>query len=556
MKKVKNTITGMSIMNKIHVALIFFIMIPALILVFAYLKDFSREMYQVQKEYQINQLEAVNRSIMDECTQIMNSLTYLSNMNEVRNYISTPYVHNSQNILRLNYEVSQAFSLVQGINEGVIEQITFYFLDENMPEHGKMFLRAEWLTRDGQMERFLESEETAGWFMNVSDRIYAGMDGSEGICYAYKQTGIKGKMLGVFVIRVKEEQLFRELKEAAVGNEIQLMTTPEEGMVSVYNDAFHQYLCQRLDTSLIQNNIADTTRQILIWVIYGLVLMFFISFGLLKHIFKHMYLMMEAIDQAAHGNFEKKIPIGKSKDIKRIAIQFNHLLDELHAYVDRTVRLEEQKSRAEASALQMQMNPHFFYNGLGIIQVALEEEKKYEMSDAITYLAQILRYNMSFAVFVTMREEADIVSKYIRFVNTFYENKIEYSFETTLELEEVRMPKFILQPLAENAVKYGDGKQIRIRARRNEEGHFHIMVENSGEKLPPADLLRINETLAEVEAQPNGGKIGLKNIAARLRMLYGKDAGIRISCDATVTVHVWFPADAAQDLGRNGKYTV
>ena len=162
-KNNNSAVAGMSILCKIHLILLAFIMIPALILVFVYLKDFSDELYQIQKDYQQNALEAVDRSIQDECNQVTNSLNYLTNMDEIKKYISTPYTHNSSNILRLNYEVSQAFSFIQGLNENLIEQITFYSFDENMPQHGNMFLNMEWLKKDSQLTAFLESEQNSGW---------------------------------------------------------------------------------------------------------------------------------------------------------------------------------------------------------------------------------------------------------------------------------------------------------------------------------------------------------------------------------------------------------
>ena len=64
-KNNNSAVAGMSILCKIHLILLAFIMIPALILVFVYLKDFSDELYQIQKDYQQNALEAVDRSIQD-----------------------------------------------------------------------------------------------------------------------------------------------------------------------------------------------------------------------------------------------------------------------------------------------------------------------------------------------------------------------------------------------------------------------------------------------------------------------------------------------------------
>lgn len=551
-KNNNSAVAGMSILCKIHLILLAFIMIPALILFFVYLKDFSDELYQIQKDYQQNALEAVDRSIQDECNQVTNSLNYLTNMDEIKKYISTPYTHNSSNILRLNYEVSQAFSFIQGLNENLIEQITFYSFDENMPQHGNMFLNMEWLKKDSQLTAFLESEQNSGWFMNVSGDI-SGWIGSDKYTqsytvYAYKEIGIKGKQLGIFVIRVKDNQLFRELKESRPQNEILLLDQPSEELVYVYNKEMKKYLCQKLEISSVQQDITKTTIHILIWTVCGLFLMTMTSYGLLKHVFRNMYMMMDAIERAACGNFENRIPEGKSRDIKKIARQFNILLDELKDYITRTIQLEEQKSRAEATALQMQMNPHFFYNGLGILQCVLEDEKKYDMSDAVTWLSQILRYNMSLAVFASLREEADITMKYICFINTFRKKKIMYTFRADAGLYEEKVPRFILQPLTENAVKYGDGKKIDILAENTEQGMIRIIVSNSGYPIQEDILEEMNNSLDKAEIPQTGGKLGLKNIAARLRVIYGKKARIMLRYTEKVEVHIIFPITGGKKM--------
>lgn len=512
----------MKIQDKITVILIGCITLPIVSLAAVYLGKFSEQMYSIQEEHQKNYLGSVTLILSNECRQVTDAVHYLNGMDAVNKFITTDFQRTGDHIINLLYSVDEAFSLVTGLNSNLIGQITFYSANSTHPEHGNLIHSLELAKRDGQLKRLLESKENSGWFFHVSEDIYTQIGKESGNCmvYAEKVKNVRGELYGLFVVRVKESRLLNGLSQKNTEPPVTLSGTPPESGAAVYNTDLSRYLCQQTNTEEIRKSVARGRFYILMLTILGLSVMVVLIRELLKLVFKNMNNMIDAMEQAAHGNFSMRIPVAEAEDIRRITVQFNRLLDELNEYIEQKVMLEEKSRKAEAAALQLQMNPHFFYNGLGILQCVMEGEERYEISNAIGWLSSILRYNMTSSALSTIAEEIRCAENYMSFVNTFRDPKIEFQIESVQELLDFSVPRFILQPLAENAVKYGDGRSILILAVQEKDAVL-IKVINTGFVLDKMQVGEINESLKFSSVEENTGKIGLKNIAARLKLFYG-----------------------------------
>ena len=119
-------------------------------------------------------------------------------------------------------------------------------------------------------------------------------------------------------------------------------------------------------------------------------------------------------------------------------------------------RLNEQKTKAELEALQAKINPHFLYNTLNsIAELSLHQGiKARQMTIA---LAELFRYslNKKNETMISVAEEVEMVENYLMIEKVRFEEKLEVTIEVDPAARQVRIPKFILQPLVENAVKHG-----------------------------------------------------------------------------------------------------
>ena len=186
------------------------------------------------------------------------------------------------------------------------------------------------------------------------------------------------------------------------------------------------------------------------------------------------------------------------------------------------------RKKAEFKALQSQVNPHFLYNALNTISCICDEDAG-KASDLILTLASYYRQTLENDQYMLdIDTEINHVRTYLEIEKARFEEKlrVEINVEDGLSCQ---VPSFILQPIVENAVRYGnsaDGvRRVEISAKRVQSGPgeelVRIGVRDHGKGFEPEEAERIltgNKT----------GSVGLKNVNERLKSTYGKRYGLEI----------------------------
>ncbi len=156
-------------------------------------------------------------------------------------------------------------------------------------------------------------------------------------------------------------------------------------------------------------------------------------------------------------------------------------------------RLRESKTKAELDALHSKINPHFLYNALNsIADLSITDGKKgRKMTIA---LADLFRYSINYSNnnFSTVKDEVEMADVYMQIEKIRFEDQLNYTMEVEEGLEHYLVPRFVLQPLVENAVKHGlkaTGKMthIRLNIQSNKDG-LVMTVADTGPDFP-ADLV-------------------------------------------------------------------
>ena len=112
--------------------------------------------------------------------------------------------------------------------------------------------------------------------------------------------------------------------------------------------------------------------------------------------------------------------------------------------------------KLEMLALKSKLNPHFLYNAFDMIYWKMVLKNEYEIADVVATLADILRYCVNHKKeFVTVQEDMRYLSSYLSFQRLLLNEKLQYEIDIPEELSECVMPKLLIQPLVENAIKYG-----------------------------------------------------------------------------------------------------
>jgi sensor histidine kinase YesM len=180
----------------------------------------------------------------------------------------------------------------------------------------------------------------------------------------------------------------------------------------------------------------------------------------------------------------------------------------------RAAALEASLSRANLEALRMQLNPHFLFNTLNTVSVLALKGEKQRVSRMVSRLSDLLRLSLeNDRQTLSLREELEFLERYLEIEQVRFKDRLTVKVDVDPAAYDAEVPSLMLQPIVENAVKYGFSQtigpgEISVECRVNGDT-VEIEVSDTGPGLP------------EGRAQSGGTGVGLTNTRARLEQLYG-----------------------------------
>ena len=242
--------------------------------------------------------------------------------------------------------------------------------------------------------------------------------------------------------------------------------------------------------------------------------------------------LVETIHDIAQGEQGKRIDLTKKdQELLLIAETTNDMLDRLERNIHDIYQLELSQKDANMRALQAQINPHFMYNTLEFLRMYAVMENQNELADIIYEFSSLLRNNISDERETTLKQEVEFCRKYSYLCMVRYPKSIAYGFKIDPGLEEMRIPKFTLQPLVENYFAHGvDHRRtdnvISIKALKKD-GYVEILVTDNGRGMPADKLAEIQDKLAQrtfehtVDYSGKRQSIGIVNVHERFVLYFG-----------------------------------
>jgi signal transduction histidine kinase len=198
-------------------------------------------------------------------------------------------------------------------------------------------------------------------------------------------------------------------------------------------------------------------------------------------------------------------------------------------------------AEAQLTALRSQINPHFLFNALTTIGYLIQSspDKAFE---TLLHLTKLLRGVLSSTgEFSTLGQELKLIENYLDIERARFEEKLSVSIDIPSDLESIRVPSLILQPLVENAIKHGvsenkNGGEVRISAK---------IGNAKGEMLLTLSVFDTGAGKKAVTRKDSAG-VGLKNVRERLRSYYGKKAALTLDRDTETgtTAEISLPLNA------------
>jgi two-component system LytT family sensor kinase len=183
---------------------------------------------------------------------------------------------------------------------------------------------------------------------------------------------------------------------------------------------------------------------------------------------------------------------------------------------ERLLRAESEVREARLLALRYQLNPHFLFNSLNAVSTLILDGNAPAATQMLAQIGDLLRTTLDSEVTaeVTLSQELAFTEEYLAIEQTRLGERLKVDLAVSMETRDALVPSMLLQPLVENAVRYGvatliEGGRIAIKSGLHA-NRLRIVVGNSGR-------------LGEGKQKKNGNGIGLGNTAERLKTLYGTD---------------------------------
>ena len=270
-------------------------------------------------------------------------------------------------------------------------------------------------------------------------------------------------------------------------------------------------------------------RNFILYIGMVLIVLVFISANLIsKSITKPINMLHVAIKKMGQGKFSTKVEVKGNDEIGNLAKKFNEMDDKIIELIEENYIRKIREKEATIMCLNIQLNPHFLYNTLNIINwMAIEKEEK-QISKMIMNLSSMLQYTAH-----NREENADFetdlkwIKEYIYIMENRFEDKFITYYDIDPQLNIYMVPKLFLQPFVENSILHGF-------ANIDNEGALYISAWVSGERAffsvedngAGMDSNKIKEIMTK-----SSKRIGMTNVNKRIQLMYGEEYGVHIESE-------------------------
>lgn len=432
---------------------------------------------------------------------------------------------------------------------------TFYKMD-----HFPVQLNELILSEKKSIWKFKEDQENLNSLSSYEKQI---------IFYAEKITSPYGKSVGYIIAELKADVLFNELLHYQENNNAFFVSDDSEKILlsnvnfpdnfvfpkemsnsDYYMKGSNLYISSQfnripLSLSLIsttgEQNIISKSSFIAIVIICILsCLSVFLFYSFMKDMIIQIQRYSHDMEQIVKNNFNDTLKINRQDEIGDIGRQFNSTLQIIQTLLKENVQKETAHKDVQLKALLLQINPHFIYNTLDMFVGRLMLNRQYEVAEYMCDFAQMIRYNtVTTNMFISLKEEMIHAEIYVNIQRCQYGDSIQLYTHLPLDLYEIKVMRFLIQPIVENSFQHGFTnkaidfiRHISISAKMIKNSLI-IRVRDRGDGMSSEDLAMLEKKLYEdsrnlLKYEEKRHGIGLENIYERLQLFYGNQAKLAI----------------------------
>lgn len=286
----------------------------------------------------------------------------------------------------------------------------------------------------------------------------------------------------------------------------------------------------------IGNILSATGIIVLLCMVFLSFIIFLFSETLLKSIEK-LNVKMKMVEE---GDFSIIVSAHSKDEIGQLAARFRSMLLRINQLIDEVYLAKVTQKEAELKALQAQINPHFLYNSLSLINSKALRIDAQEISDLVNQLSKFYRTTLNKGQqIISIRDEWTNVQAYIYIQLAMHNKGFTVEYHIDQQIFEYEMIHLILQPIVENAIIHGIDQKV--------EGDGVLMLQGYSDGQNIVFVIADNGIGMEEEVrtrllEQSGSGYGMKNVQERLQLFFGESYGLTVESRSgegtTVTVRI------------------
>jgi len=279
-------------------------------------------------------------------------------------------------------------------------------------------------------------------------------------------------------------------------------------------------------------NISSIFSRVFTFQIVSFFVFLILLLVLMRAFTKPLIRLGRVASSVQRGNLEVRSGVRGQDEIGRLGFLFDQMLDRIKDMIKEVSVTQARKRKAELAMLQAQINPHFLFNVLNSIRMKVMRGGDSDSAKMIASLSKLLRMTISRDEdAITLHEEIELLTHYVDLMNLRQKEEVRLQLEVDASAFHIEVPRFILQPLVENALIHGLNRSAGTIIVRTvmKERFLALIVEDNGNGMEPEVLAKLSSQLAAAahteakEERPRGGMsgIGVVNVAERMRIMFG-----------------------------------
>lgn len=324
-----------------------------------------------------------------------------------------------------------------------------------------------------------------------------------------------------------------------------------DGCINLGNGCYAEK--RKIETEFFQWNLitlVDTSNQklenpMLIMIFVGMLcmtaaLLLIVAVTVSQYLTKPILRCRDAMLQIKENQLGITLNNTYRDEIGDLIQGFNDMSGSLETLVEKNRMISALQKEAELKNLERQINPHFLFNTLEIINSLILSKKEQSAMLVCETLGKLYHYNLRTNKWITLRDELEYTRQYL-VIMKYKINDLTVIEEADADLMELPFLKMILQPVVENSIKHGfEGKNqeccVSILVEKKRE-IVRIELMDNGNGMSEDAVFELQEEIQDIKRNPmqhlpESSHIGVKNVAQRLFLEYGEHADVKIKANA------------------------